>query len=337
MISQEEIDMIIRSYELPPQVAEYARNRAEFLIKYDFIWTFEEIYAAIDKAVSEKVHDYTNPSGKHLNMWSLRRNEGQKPVPVMPDIGEEDVVLPNKLSAKRIESLMRDAGEEKAAEMIEQLFSGKSGGAFIHLPPDELLHRAKEAAQRISIISERYSIDGRVIMPAREVVRVDLGRRKVVFRKRDFHGNPFKFYQDHPEVYGELSRGQINTIDSSLYQQLRVKGHIGKIPKTKKPHRDFGDPLAYLKENADKYGGMSRGELQLADSSLYNALLRAGQIVFLPRKRRAIGDPLTYFRSHPEYKDLSRPDLAEKDWPLYVLLSRSGQLDLAIPENMGQK
>lgn len=50
------------------------------------------------------------------------------------------------------------------------------------------------------------------------------------------------------------------------------------------------------------------------------------------RKYRGFESPLEFFRSHKEYRNLIRSELAEKDQGLYRTLSKHGQLEDAIPE-----
>lgn len=333
MVTPEEIDMIVSTYTLPRRVESYARGRALYLLKNGFVWTFEAIYECIDQAVSEKVDDYSNPEGMHLPVLRLRPDEGLGFMPAMPEMSDEDnEALPNRTSAESIRELMIKAGEEKTAEMIEQLFSGNENATLTGVPQDKLLERASEAAQRLAIISERYSLGGRIIMPARDVTYVDLGRRRVVFRQRRFSGDPFKFYLNHPEVYAGLFRGELKRLDPSLYGALVATGDIKKVPRK---NRELGNPALFLEEHPGDFEGMTRWQFGKTDTSLYNKLVAAGQIDAVPRKNRIIGDALAYFRSHPEdYKGMGRFALARYDRSLYEKLRASGQLGRAIPEKL---
>jgi len=144
---------------------------------------------------------------------------------------------------------------------------------------------------------------------------------------RDFGENPLDYYHQH---YPCLTRGQLQKEDQCLYRRLRVDGLLGEVP-LKNPHRsterrDFGeDALAYYHEH---YDGLSRGQLQEENESLYIRLRRDGLLVhvlvFL--EPRDFGDdPLVYYREH--YYGLTRGQLQKRDNTLYKRLRRDGLIE----------
>lgn len=85
------------------------------------------------------------------------------------------------------------------------------------------------------------------------------------------------------------------------------------------------DPLGFY---AEHYAGLSRGQLQKADQSLYRTLWEEGLLENVPllrAERRDFGkSPLAYYRAH--YKGMTRGVLRQEDPSLYEVMRRDGLL-----------
>ena len=104
--------------------------------------------------------------------------------------------------------------------------------------------------------------------------------------------------------------------------------------KRNRTYRGFESPLDYFNQSF-KGKKLTRGQLQKEDNSLYQSLIRHGQLdkAGLQMKRRQFnGDPLTFFNEHYKSKRLTRGQLQKEDISLYQTLRRYGQLEEAIPK-----
>ena len=94
-------------------------------------------------------------------------------------------------------------------------------------------------------------------------------------KKRRFHGNPLKYFQEN---YEGMSRSELFQHDRTLYGALTRANQLHlAIPHTRK-RRFHGNPLQYFQENYNNYRGISRSELFQHDQALYAALRNANQL-----------------------------------------------------------
>jgi len=99
-------------------------------------------------------------------------------------------------------------------------------------------------------------------------------------KRRDFTGWELKDYVDFYESnYAGMSRSEVNKADGGFYNKIRKEGFIDEVlPKNKKRSfkgwelQDFKD---YMNNN---YSGMSRKEVQKADSGFYEKVRKEGFI-----------------------------------------------------------
>jgi len=142
------------------------------------------------------------------------------------------------------------------------------------------------------------------------------------------HGKPLEFYHEH---YPGLKRGELFAADQSLYKRLLSDSLLDPVPlKNPNPtplRRDFGDPVVFYKKH---YLGLTRGELNNADPSLYQRLRRDGLLEVVPLGNRSRAskfgdDPVAYYKKH--HPGLTRGQLWAQAPGLYHRLYRDGLLD----------
>ena len=80
--------------------------------------------------------------------------------------------------------------------------------------------------------------------------------------------DPLAYYHEH---YPNLTRGQLQRKDQSLYQQLRRRDLLREVPVQNS--RMLMDPLTYYHEH---YPNLTRGQLRREDPTLYHKLWRKG-------------------------------------------------------------
>ena len=72
--------------------------------------------------------------------------------------------------------------------------------------------------------------------------------------RKDKNQNPLDFFRENYD--SEITRGQLNKKDQSLYERLRRDGLLEEVPIA---NRFIKDPLEYYKQN---YPGLTRGQLK---------------------------------------------------------------------------
>ena len=82
------------------------------------------------------------------------------------------------------------------------------------------------------------------------------------------------------------------------------------------------DPFEFY---AQKYFKLTRGELEKADSPLYQKLRKEKKLENIPVKSRFGNDAMTYYNNH--YFGMTRGVLKNKDRSLYNRIKRDGNLN----------
>ncbi len=117
-----------------------------------------------------------------------------------------------------------------------------------------------------------------------------------------------------------------------------VQIHFDPLTLRFRPRQYNKNPLAFFKENAEAYLGLTRTDLAKRDSGLYRALrVHGGLEDAIPEVRGKPTPmdetPLEYFLAHYDaYKDLTRTDLAKRHKRLYNALLTKRELAMAIPQ-----
>ncbi len=139
------------------------------------------------------------------------------------------------------------------------------------------------------------------------------------------YDDPLDFLREH---HDGLTRGQLQKEDPSLYLRLRRDGLLEHVPigKRGRPTKHGDDPVAYYTEHHD---GLTRGQLQKEDPSLYLRLRRDGLLEHVPIGKRGRptkhgDDPVAYYTEH--HDGLTRGELAKENPSLYLRLRRDGLL-----------
>lgn len=147
--------------------------------------------------------------------------------------------------------------------------------------------------------------------------------------------SPLDFFKDK-YADKDISRGQLQKEDSSLYAALRRRGQIDlAIPERNiRLYRGFKDLFTYFRAHYPEK--ISRKKLQKEDSGLYSSLLRLGLMdQAIPEKQgltyRGFSSPLEYFRHQYGKRAISRSQLQKEDRGLYLSLRKKGQINIAIP------
>ncbi len=224
-------------------------------------------------------------------------------------------------------SVMNQQSEERTGEVMPVNLSK----LFLDFWEGRLVLPDSGSAERMGELIERFRFKGRVIVPVRPIAHVSFGPIDVRFGRRNFPKGPWNFYQEHSEVYGGLSRGQLYKVDRGLYRALAASGDIEKVPRKNRVYG--GNPLAFYQANLGKYGGLTRSQLAQADPGLHRAMVSSGDINVIPTVHREYnGNPLDYFRENIErYRGMNRSRLCKFDQGLYLALDSAGQLDEAVP------
>ena len=93
---------------------------------------------------------------------------------------------------------------------------------------------------RLSELYDRYSRDGKIVLPPKEIIRVEFNPLSIRFRAR-YDKDPLRFFQQHNSVYGSLSRLELSKFDQSLYNALRRTNKISEaIPLDMRSDKDHG-------------------------------------------------------------------------------------------------
>ncbi|OYT40718.1 hypothetical protein B6U80_02465 [Candidatus Pacearchaeota archaeon ex4484_26] len=142
-------------------------------------------------------------------------------------------------------------------------------------------------------------------------------------KRENKDADPLEFYRKN---YDGFTRSQLQEKDKALYEILRRRDLLHKIPRKIAKARDFGSPLDYYQEH---YPGMTREELREKDKGLYNRLQRDSLLDHIPKgkERRSSKygeDALAYYKKH--YLGLTRGELAQKDVGLYKRIREEGLL-----------
>jgi hypothetical protein len=157
-----------------------------------------------------------------------------------------------------------------------------------------------------------------------------------------FRGFPTALDYFHAnEELATFSRDQLRRNDYVLWKALRDDETLKEaIPHKRRPPRGFrgyADATAYYFANIDRFRGLTRKGLQLADKSLYDSLRRTDAIEGLippaprvqkPPRYRGYTSALEYFDAHAEtLSELSPLELRKKEPKVYYALRKAERLD----------
>ncbi len=134
-----------------------------------------------------------------------------------------------------------------------------------------------------------------------------------------------KLLQGYESKYKDLTRGELQEKDPSLYQRIRKAGLLDQIPLQKSTVEAL---LAFYDQN---YAGLTRGQLQKKDQSFYMRMSRAGLLQHVPTQqseeivKKKQDDLLNEY--HSKYVGLTRGQLKKKDSSLYRKMKRADLLE----------
>ncbi|MBT4805484.1 hypothetical protein HON71_04900 [Candidatus Woesearchaeota archaeon] len=199
---------------------------------------------------------------------------------------------------------------------------------------------------------QKYCNDNYAGMSRSEVQRADPGFYQIVRNKgftdevlpksklRDFTGWELQDYKDHTnDNYAGMSRSEIRYIDRIFYGKIRREGFIDEVlPESKKMNytdwrlQDYKD---YVNNN---YAGMSRTEIEKANSGLYKKIGREGftdEVLPKSKLRDFTGWGLQDYKDYmnDNYAGMSRTEIADIDRIFYGKIRREGFIDEVLPES----
>lgn len=159
---------------------------------------------------------------------------------------------------------------------------------------------------------------------------------KVAFRNRKYGGNPLKFFQDNKELYGGMSRKELERFDSGLERHLRIHGQmeqaIPEIVITNSLKKRDIDRI--LNSYDDSYGcaNISSEKLGFHPHTI-RKYWKENELKLYRKPWRFKENPLIYFkRNKHKFKDMTRSEFREKHPGFCKYLSEKGMLEEAIPD-----
>jgi len=353
------IKEIVATYELSPRLEEKIIGIARQGIKERNIEGFDRVYEYIADLIEKFQGDFYVYEKRCVWLDSPINSDSKATFHEL--LGTEDpafeMVRLNgeplqdeyniELSAEEALSILEGRMDESGLELLGQLIKQTDEKEFFlsGISQEELRDEIPQIRKKLAELIEKYGRDGKFVLPRGMIKNIRFHPLRIKFKKRRFDdGGALAFFRENSDVYGEMSRGQLSKFDIGLYCTLRKDGQLDEaIPETYKNRREYRgheSPLAYFQAHKDKYGGMSRNELNHFDPGLYDSLRRYGQLdEAIPetyknrREYRGHESPLAYFQAHKEkYRGMSRTELHRADGGLHGSLINYNQLDDAIPQ-----
>lgn len=336
------VRMIIRTYELPPKlegrIMMIAERRVEELRLSNFEEiTFEEIYDYVARLVERFRAPFHERSFASLDAPLVAGSDlTLLDIVAQPRIAGTTYEEYSALTLKETIGLLEGRLEQPSLQLLRSMMLTLGPEYELDVGRDKLLRTIPRISRRLEALVERYVKSGRLAVPGRRIVRVQLEPEPLIVFGRRGLGDPLAFFRAHPQVYADMSRSELANLDGRLYYLLRRERQlhlaIPEIRKTEGGYRGFESPLAFFLARPEKYGSITRTGLQLTDSGLYSSLINWRQLAAaIPKNYRGFESPLAYFQAHPELLGLSRTELKGVDPGLERALRDWGQLDNAIP------
>lgn len=200
---------------------------------------------------------------------------------------------------------------------------------------DNALPNIPQLKERLEKMVKKFKINDQIVIPRKHIIEISFEPYFTIkSKRRDFEGNPLKFFNENIETYGQLSRSQLEVVDQTLYVALLKHRQIDMAIRQKRgiTYRGYESPLDYFNAHPELHNLRAK-ELKKIDGSLYRYLSKSGQIQkAIPKRYRGYNNALDYFNAHPELHSLSRKGLYNGDAGLYDKLRAESNLQIAIPK-----
>ncbi len=197
--------------------------------------------------------------------------------------------------------------------------------------PYESISLTPEIRKKLEELVKKYQINGRLIIPRRQIVSTRLNPFSVKFKLRRYNGNPLAFFRKNKNVYGGMTRGELRKVDEGLFISLLRHKQLSKaIPQKRRRYRGYRSPLDYFRVHFKDFNIISRSQLREQDQGLYLTLLRRHQLDrAIPPKQKIEEKIVEYLKQNPGKRPSEIGIGLSLSQPLSIYLSsliKSGRL-----------
>lgn len=356
-MKQRDICQLIETYELPPKLEERILAIALRKVEEESIDNFAQAY----REISNLVDIFKTPRAERhaVRLDHAQSNDDERTY--HETIGEIDRTL-ESISEEPVSEIIDivpqqvlDQLEEKVDEHVlmkmKEIF-GEYMTIQVGLNPEEVVQSRSVIEERAKKLFDKFMINGQVKIPRRPIKRVTFQPElRIEFGVRRFNGNPLAFFRENNDVYGRMSRRQLQQFDSGLYANLLSLDQLEEaIPEDRRfsklddgtgKYRGHDSPLEYLKAHQDEFRGLSRGDISRVDQGLYFGLKDTGRLheamVLLGSEKseggfRGHSSAKDYYLAHPDLAQLTRTKLRRVDNTLVEKLKEENELDNLVPK-----
>ncbi|MFC1753970.1 hypothetical protein ACFL96_11370 [Thermoproteota archaeon] len=219
------IKSILSTYQLKPKLEAKLIRIAQTQIENRAITSFDEQYRYIDSLVSLYTGRYADKFDISLNKPIKNSDNLFLEIPV-EDKGIQAIEnFETTPCTEDTDDVLRQYLDDTEYELFKRLISNKRMAESVD--PESLVTHISIIKENLQGLLEKYSKSGQIVLPHRPIVHVKLGPPLVLkFRRRNYQGNPLAYFREHIDIYKGLSRLDLETYDSGLYQQLKKYGQL---------------------------------------------------------------------------------------------------------------
>lgn len=236
MTTDELVRQIVWTYELPPKLEERITRIATQRMHERRHNLYPNTPEALYNDIAHLVEAFGAPYGARLPL-SL-----DLPVAFGSDttfhefIGEEDRRLSKFFEDERqsgmplqeIVEILKGRIDSPYLDVVHRLLSSRNekGGLILDVAPDKI--DTRRVQDRLKELIDRFTINGKLVVPARPIQQVSFEPLNIEFGVRRFKGDPLTFFYEHRNVYEQLTRVQLYRVDRGLYETLRKHGQLDR-------------------------------------------------------------------------------------------------------------
>lgn len=234
---------IVETYELPPRLADKIALIAKIRLAELGLTRFDDVYRYIDYLVRR--HTTESPYDRTVSLDSPISPHSDSGYTLHDVIGTEDRAQTEehvgykyredqeRLHAHEVLEILREHVSGQSSDILKHLLDHNNGG-YVNFSPEEIAANIEYIQTRLNEMTNRFEINGNLVIPRRPIVSVHFDPLEIRFGRRRYNDEPLAYFLAHPEVYDSLSRTELQRVDSGLYDALWKKSQIGiAIPETR--------------------------------------------------------------------------------------------------------
>ncbi len=228
--SENLVEWIVDTYDLQPRVRDKIVHIARENMPKDFAGIYSDIARLVDSfqvPYQERFATSLDAEIQHEEKSRFSEIIGAED-PDLANIEDRlDPVVDTGITLQEAVSLLDGQMDKDAMSLIQSLMArSESGEGLLGIEAGSVGSLVPEVQHRLGQLAEKFTFDGRILIPPRPIKRIDIDKGIIEFGPRQYNGNPLAYFRANIDWYRGMSRTQLDRFDQGLARSLREHGQM---------------------------------------------------------------------------------------------------------------